>query len=34
MMAGRMTPAECVKKCQEFADAAAKDSSITHYKHQ
>ncbi|MCF3961211.1 N-acetylglucosamine/diacetylchitobiose ABC transporter substrate-binding protein [Streptomyces fuscigenes] len=34
MMAGRMTPAECVKKCQEFADQAAKDSSITHYKHQ
>ncbi|MBP0456741.1 N-acetylglucosamine/diacetylchitobiose ABC transporter substrate-binding protein [Streptomyces montanisoli] len=34
MMAGRMTPAECVKKCQQYSDAAAKDSSITHYKHQ
>ncbi|MFF1421013.1 N-acetylglucosamine/diacetylchitobiose ABC transporter substrate-binding protein [Streptomyces sp. NPDC058280] len=34
MMAGRMTPAECVKKCQEYADAAAKDDSVKHYKHQ
>ncbi|MFJ2554207.1 MULTISPECIES: N-acetylglucosamine/diacetylchitobiose ABC transporter substrate-binding protein [unclassified Streptomyces] len=34
LMAGRMTPAEAVKKCQEFSDAAAKDSSIKHYKHQ
>ncbi|WP_405776033.1 N-acetylglucosamine/diacetylchitobiose ABC transporter substrate-binding protein [Streptomyces sp. NBC_00859] len=34
MMAGRMTPAEAVKKCQQYADAAAKDSSIKHYKHQ
>ncbi|MFE3824626.1 N-acetylglucosamine/diacetylchitobiose ABC transporter substrate-binding protein [Streptomyces sp. NPDC059092] len=34
LMAGRMTPAEAVKKCQEFADATAKDSSIKHYKHQ
>jgi N-acetylglucosamine transport system substrate-binding protein len=34
MMAGRMTPAEAVKKCQKFSDAAAKDSSIKHYKHQ
>ncbi|RDG37682.1 N-acetylglucosamine/diacetylchitobiose ABC transporter substrate-binding protein [Streptomyces corynorhini] len=34
MMAGRMTPAEAVKKCQEFADAAAKDGSIKHFKHQ
>jgi N-acetylglucosamine transport system substrate-binding protein len=34
MMAGRMTPAEAVKKAQEFADAAAKDTSIKHYKHQ
>ncbi|MEV8567523.1 N-acetylglucosamine/diacetylchitobiose ABC transporter substrate-binding protein [Streptomyces sp. NPDC051322] len=34
MMAGRMTPAEAVKKCQAYADAAAKDQSIKHYKHQ
>lgn len=34
MMAGRMTPAEAIKKCQSNADAAAKDSAITHYKHQ
>lgn len=34
MMAGRMTPAECVAKCQQYADAAAKDTSIKHYKHQ
>ncbi|MGP4000315.1 N-acetylglucosamine/diacetylchitobiose ABC transporter substrate-binding protein [Streptomyces sp. 8N706] len=34
MMAGRLTPAEAVKKIQGFADAAAKDSSIKHYKHQ
>ncbi|WP_328332607.1 MULTISPECIES: N-acetylglucosamine/diacetylchitobiose ABC transporter substrate-binding protein [unclassified Streptomyces] len=34
MMAGRMTPAEAVKKCQQYADAAAKDTSIKHYKHQ
>ncbi|MDX3850672.1 N-acetylglucosamine/diacetylchitobiose ABC transporter substrate-binding protein [Streptomyces sp. AK02-01A] len=34
MMAGRITPAEAIKKCQEYADAAAKDDSIKHYKHQ
>ncbi|MFE4368086.1 N-acetylglucosamine/diacetylchitobiose ABC transporter substrate-binding protein [Streptomyces sp. NPDC056835] len=34
MMAGRLTPVEAINKCQEFADAAAKDSSIKHYKHQ
>ncbi|MFB7658038.1 MULTISPECIES: N-acetylglucosamine/diacetylchitobiose ABC transporter substrate-binding protein [unclassified Streptomyces] len=34
MMAGRMTPAETIKKIQGYADAAAKDSSIKHYKHQ
>ncbi|MFJ9175630.1 N-acetylglucosamine/diacetylchitobiose ABC transporter substrate-binding protein [Streptomyces sp. NPDC102360] len=34
MMAGRMTPAEAIKKIQAFADATAKDSSIKHYKHQ
>ncbi|CAM5552598.1 MULTISPECIES: N-acetylglucosamine/diacetylchitobiose ABC transporter substrate-binding protein [Streptomyces] len=34
MMAGRMTPAEAMKKCQEFADAAAKDDSIKHYRHK
>ena len=34
LMAGRMTPAEAVKKCQAYADAAAKDDSIKHYKHQ
>ncbi|MBM7441212.1 N-acetylglucosamine/diacetylchitobiose ABC transporter substrate-binding protein [Streptomyces sp. HB132] len=34
MMAGRATPAETIKKIQAFADAAAKDQSITRYKHQ
>ena len=34
MMAGRATPAEAIKKIQGFADAAAKDQSIKHYKHQ
>ncbi|WP_330173113.1 N-acetylglucosamine/diacetylchitobiose ABC transporter substrate-binding protein [Streptomyces sp. NBC_01498] len=34
MMAGRATPAETIKKIQGFADAAAKDQSVKHYKHQ
>ncbi|OAH12856.1 N-acetylglucosamine/diacetylchitobiose ABC transporter substrate-binding protein [Streptomyces jeddahensis] len=34
MMAGRLTPAEAIKKIQEYADEAAKDDSIKHYKHQ
>ncbi|WP_217146008.1 N-acetylglucosamine/diacetylchitobiose ABC transporter substrate-binding protein [Streptomyces sp. AC627_RSS907] len=34
MMAGRLTPAETIKKIQGYADDAAKDSSIKHYKHQ
>ncbi|MGW3494490.1 N-acetylglucosamine/diacetylchitobiose ABC transporter substrate-binding protein [Streptomyces sp. NPDC001020] len=34
MMAGRLTPAEAIKKIQGFADAAAKDTSIKHYKHK
>ncbi|MEU6658454.1 N-acetylglucosamine/diacetylchitobiose ABC transporter substrate-binding protein [Streptomyces sp. NPDC046821] len=34
MMAGRMTPAEAIKKIQAYADATAKDQSIKHYKHQ
>ncbi|MGW5331298.1 N-acetylglucosamine/diacetylchitobiose ABC transporter substrate-binding protein [Streptomyces bauhiniae] len=34
MMAGRLTPAETVKKIQGFADDAAKDDSIKHYKHR
>ncbi|MEX3106462.1 MULTISPECIES: N-acetylglucosamine/diacetylchitobiose ABC transporter substrate-binding protein [unclassified Streptomyces] len=34
MMAGRLTPAEAIKKIQGYADAAAKDTSIKHYKHQ
>ncbi|MFF3285809.1 N-acetylglucosamine/diacetylchitobiose ABC transporter substrate-binding protein [Streptomyces sp. NPDC003023] len=34
MMAGRLTPAEAIKKIQDFADEAAKDDSIKHYKHQ
>lgn len=34
MMAGRMDPAECVKKCQKFADEAANDDAIKKYKHQ
>ncbi|MCX5093529.1 N-acetylglucosamine/diacetylchitobiose ABC transporter substrate-binding protein [Streptomyces sp. NPDC059837] len=34
MMAGRLTPAEAIKKIQGYADAAAKDQSIKHYKHQ
>ncbi|MFY4716986.1 N-acetylglucosamine/diacetylchitobiose ABC transporter substrate-binding protein [Streptomyces sp. LaBMicrA B280] len=34
MMAGRLTPAETIKKIQGFADEAAKDTTIKHYKHQ
>ncbi|WP_328768034.1 N-acetylglucosamine/diacetylchitobiose ABC transporter substrate-binding protein [Streptomyces sp. NBC_00286] len=34
MMAGRLTPAEAIKKIQAYADEAAKDDSIQHYKHQ
>ena len=34
LMAGRITPAEAIKKIQDYADAAAKDESIKHYKHQ
>jgi len=34
MMAGRLTPAEAIKKIQAFADETAKDSSVKHYKHQ
>ncbi|WP_202551507.1 N-acetylglucosamine/diacetylchitobiose ABC transporter substrate-binding protein [Streptomyces sp. SID8352] len=34
MMAGRLTPVETIKKIQKFADEAAKDDSIKHYKHQ
>ncbi len=34
MMAGRATPAETIKKIQGFADAAAKDQSIKHFRHQ
>lgn len=34
MMAGRMTPAEAVTKCQAAADATAKDDSIKKYKHR
>jgi N-acetylglucosamine transport system substrate-binding protein len=33
MMAGRMTPAEAIKKCQAASDATAKDDSIKKYKH-
>lgn len=33
MMAGRITPAEAIKKIQGYADEAAKDTSIKHYKH-
>jgi len=34
MMAGRLTPAEAIKKIQAFADETANDDSIKHYKHQ
>ncbi|MGV9340270.1 N-acetylglucosamine/diacetylchitobiose ABC transporter substrate-binding protein [Streptomyces sp. NPDC003688] len=34
MMAGRITPAEAIKRIQGYADEAAKDTSIKHYKHQ
>jgi len=33
MMAGRLTPVETINKIQGYADAAAKDTSIKHYKH-
>ncbi|MFR9673229.1 N-acetylglucosamine/diacetylchitobiose ABC transporter substrate-binding protein [Streptomyces sp. TR06-5] len=32
MMAGRMTPAECAKKAQQFTDEAREDDSLKHYK--
>lgn len=31
MMAGRMTPAECMKKAQQFTDEAREDDSVKHY---
>ncbi|MFC8667708.1 MULTISPECIES: N-acetylglucosamine/diacetylchitobiose ABC transporter substrate-binding protein [Streptomyces] len=34
MMAGRLTPVEAIKKIQGYADEAAKDDNIQHYKHQ
>lgn len=34
LLAGSVTPAEAVKRIQDFADATAKDDSIKHYKHQ
>ncbi|NGO12020.1 carbohydrate ABC transporter, N-acetylglucosamine/diacetylchitobiose-binding protein [Streptomyces sp. HC44] len=34
MMAGRLTPAEAIKKIQAYADEAANDDTIQHYKHQ
>jgi N-acetylglucosamine transport system substrate-binding protein len=34
MMAGRLTPAETIKKIQGYADATAKDTTVKHYKHQ
>ncbi|MGX2993913.1 N-acetylglucosamine/diacetylchitobiose ABC transporter substrate-binding protein [Streptomyces sp. JNUCC 64] len=34
MMSGELTPAETIKKIQDFADETAKDKSIKHYKHQ
>ncbi|MGW3565878.1 N-acetylglucosamine/diacetylchitobiose ABC transporter substrate-binding protein [Streptomyces sp. NPDC000941] len=33
MMAGRMTPAETIKKIQKFADETAKDKAVKKYKH-
>ncbi|MBB1244741.1 carbohydrate ABC transporter, N-acetylglucosamine/diacetylchitobiose-binding protein [Streptomyces durbertensis] len=33
MMAGDMKPDEAVKRCQDFADRTAKDSSVKKYKH-
>ncbi|MEU8566808.1 N-acetylglucosamine/diacetylchitobiose ABC transporter substrate-binding protein [Streptomyces pathocidini] len=33
MMAGRLTPTECITKIQKYADETAKDDSIKHYKH-
>ncbi|HZG05030.1 MAG TPA: N-acetylglucosamine/diacetylchitobiose ABC transporter substrate-binding protein [Streptomyces sp.] len=33
LMAGRAKPAEAMRKCQEYADKAAKDDSIKKYKH-
>ncbi|WP_371655255.1 MULTISPECIES: N-acetylglucosamine/diacetylchitobiose ABC transporter substrate-binding protein [unclassified Streptomyces] len=34
MMAGRATPAETIKKIQGYADKAAQDQNIKHYKHK
>src|SRR5690606_18221579 len=33
MMAGRITPAECIKKAQKFTDEAREDNSVKKYKH-
>ncbi|OAR22685.1 carbohydrate ABC transporter, N-acetylglucosamine/diacetylchitobiose-binding protein [Streptomyces sp. ERV7] len=34
MMAGRATPAETIKKIQGYADKAAQDQHVKHYKHK
>ncbi|WEV24860.1 N-acetylglucosamine/diacetylchitobiose ABC transporter substrate-binding protein [Streptomyces sp. 71268] len=34
MMAGRMSPKECMAKCQKFADETAKDSAVKKYRHK
>ncbi|MGP3985122.1 N-acetylglucosamine/diacetylchitobiose ABC transporter substrate-binding protein [Streptomyces sp. KR80] len=34
LMAGRLTPVEAIKKIQDYADEAAKDESVQHFKHQ
>lgn len=33
MMAGRLTPAETIKRAQKYTDEARRDDSLTHYKH-
>ncbi|MGH3310275.1 MAG: extracellular solute-binding protein, partial [Streptomyces sp.] len=34
MMAGRLTPAETIKKAQKYTDEAREDDAVTHYKHK
>ncbi|MFT2019715.1 N-acetylglucosamine/diacetylchitobiose ABC transporter substrate-binding protein [Streptomyces sp. 796.1] len=34
MMAGRLSPKECMDKCQKFADETARDDAVRKYRHR
>ncbi|MER0243705.1 N-acetylglucosamine/diacetylchitobiose ABC transporter substrate-binding protein [Streptomyces sp. HSW2009] len=34
MMAGRLSPKECMAKCQKFADETARDDAVRKYRHR